>query len=688
MCLLYLPVLCISTQINAQARWYGKAGDGQWSTAANWVGNQLPLPTDDVLLDNSAVPGNYTVTLPGSAAAITIKSIAISPDAGNNIQLILPSSSTVTPAFTATGPGYGITIENGGILVNASGASSNAAIVVNDSVRINNGGQYTHNTRSSHAVFVTGLSKLPGTEKGIFKFDAPGGGYTFASTNRTYGSLVFSADASGGSQVYGTSAASPLTINGDLNIPAGVTVNLDITAATTIKGNYIQAGGVFNLASQANNNVVYIKGDLIQGAGTITETSAGLPAIELNGSGNQNIQAAGSITNNTGFRINNNAGVTLLGNVSLPYKLSLLNGVVNTDSYLLTLLAGCTIEADSATNTSFINGAVRKEGLLTASHFLFPVGKNNTQRWVSLNNVTGNYTIEFFKLNPNALAALTGTGIHHISSIEYWSVNADATPAPGAAVELSFDNVNSGGVTDMPSLRVAQLLAGVWTAEGNTSTTGTAGSAGSVTSNSLNVFGPASGYFTLASSDAFQNPLPLKLISFNGHAYNNTVVLDWMITHSWQPAYFELQSSSNGIDFISISKIDTVNSQAVYQYTNKREPTTREYYRLKSIEQDGSFFYSNSIQIKANENGFKTIQLRPSVVKTNTHLFINTASAKEGTINIYNADGRMMETKNIFLLAGNNNILLQLQDLAAGVYTIAIKTSDNKMSSERFVKLD
>ncbi|MEP6746746.1 MAG: hypothetical protein ABJB86_03415 [Bacteroidota bacterium] len=677
----------MSVNLTAQVKWTGSGGDGQWTTASNWTGNQLPGATDDILLDNSLMPGNYTVFLPGLAIATTIKSITISPAAGNNIQLTLSASNTAAPALTVTGPGYGITINNGGMLVNSSGSSSTASIAVTDSVKINNGGQYTHNTRSAHAALVTVLSKQPGTEKGIFKFDVPGGGYTFASTNRTYGTLILSADASGGSQAYASSAASPLTVNGDFVIKTGVTVNLDITAATAINGNYIQEGGIFNLASQPNNNTVYIKGDLNQSSGTITETSGGLPAIELNGTNNQNIKVIGNITNSIDFRINNPAGVTMTSALSLPYKLSLLNGVVHALPYFLTLLTGCSVDADSTSSTSFVSGALRKEGLSAASNFLFPVGEDGVQRWIELKNATGTYTIEFFKSNPNIFSTVTGTGVHHISSIEYWSVNADVQSVATAAVALSFDNVNSGGVTDMATLRVVELVAGTWTDQGNTATTGTAGSAGSVVSSSLNTFGPGVNYFTLASSDAFQNPLPLKLISFTGYSNNIVNILNWTIEPYWQPASLELQSSSNGVYFSFLSKIHTDSSQLGYQYTDKREVSGPQYYRLKAIEKDGTIFYSGNIEVAPYANIIKEIQLRPSVVKNNTILFINAGAEVHSQINIYNPEGKLVDARDLILQVGKNYISILAEHLAVGVYTVRIVSTGNKISITRFLKL-
>ena len=103
--LLCIPALFICINSIAQLKWDGEGGDGQWSTASNWVGNIIPAATDDVLLDNSFVTGNYTVSLPGSAIAITAKSIVITPAAGNNIQFIIPAANNATPAFTATGHG-------------------------------------------------------------------------------------------------------------------------------------------------------------------------------------------------------------------------------------------------------------------------------------------------------------------------------------------------------------------------------------------------------------------------------------------------------------------------------------------------------------------------------------------------------------------------------------------------------
>jgi hypothetical protein len=682
----YLSVifLLISNTLAAQFKWDGEANDGQWNSAANWVGDVLPATGDNVLLDNSFVAVDYIVTLPGGSLAVTIKALSISPDNGRHIELVLPASNIATvPAFVATGPGYGIIINNGGIFQNSSGTTSGNAVSVADSLRINNGGQYTQNTRAAHAALVSVLSKSPGTETGIFKFDVPGGSYTFSSANRVYGTLVFSSDASGSTQFYNAIAASPLTINSDLVINSGVTVNLDITNDVIIKRDFIQNGGIFNIASQPNNNTTFIKRNLVQNNGTITETSTGLPVIELNGTSNQNITNAGTISNSVNFRINNPAGITLLTNASLPYKLDLVNGIVNTNSFLLTLLSACSIAADSTSNKSFINGRLRKEGLSAVSHFLFPVGKGIVQRWLELKNATGNYTIEFFKSSPQLLSNATGTGIDHISSLEYWSVEADVLPFATAKLELSFDNVNSGGVTDLPSLRVAQLLNTIWQDAGNTGTTGVVG-IGSVISNVAGFAAPnTSAYFTLASNGPLQNPLPVKDFLFKANKTKDAVEINWETDNALLPVGFELQASADGIHFSTIANIKAIKDQPGYQYRDTRQITGTQWYRLQVIG-ISEFFYSNTIPITRNDK--KVSRLIPSVIAGNTVLQLY--SNHNGTLRLIVNDinGKDIAGYQYKIAAGFNSIPLKFSDLPAGMYLLSAWEGNLCIARTRFVK--
>ncbi len=527
--LLFFIIAYLNTR--AQIRWDGQGGDGQWATPANWSGNVVPGPDNDVLLDNSFLTGSYTVTLPGGNTNVTIRSLTITPTTGNNIIVVLPTVNTAAPGFTLTSSGTGLTINSGGVFWNASGAGSGTPVNIAGVVWIGNGGRYIHNTPRSHVGIVAALATAPGTATGIFEFDIPNGGPLLSFSGRTFGTLVLSATAAGGTKTYNANGSTRTTIRGDFIIGDGVSFNLDLDNTLIVQGNYEQHGGTLNLNSDNYNTVVQIGNHFIQTKGIITENNTRFPVIEMNGTSRQLITTTGSNNNSLTFKVNNTAGIALQTPLSLPYKLELVNGqVITTANNLLTLQAGCTISADTLSSASFINGPVKKEGLMATNQFLFPVGKGNAHRWLSLVNATGNYTVEFFRSSPRLMSSTYHAGIHHISSIEHWAVAADASPAPQAQVKLSFNDPNSGGVTDLSALRVVQLNGSTWANAGNAGCMGTPGSNGFVVSNLVQSFGPTNSYFTLASTTSSFNPLLLEQRPLTNHMLTITGIVAPAIT--------------------------------------------------------------------------------------------------------------------------------------------------------------
>lgn len=509
------PLLLFALSVNfsySQIRWDGDAGDGQWMTAQNWTGDILPGATDEVILDNTFINASYIVTLPSGNFGVQIKSVNISALTGNTIQLILPNTNTAIPAFTMAGAVYGMAIGNGGVFKNSSGAAAGEPVVIADSLKINNGGRFIQNSRRSHAAIIAVLSKSPETEEGIFEFDIPSASNTISLSGRTYGKLVLSSNAMNGTVTYTGSGINTITVRTDLETGAGVTLSLNISDTLFIGRDLIQQGGFINLANSTRSLVTSVNRHILQSAaGIIGETGTVSPEIIFNGNINQQIDCKGIIKNSVAITMNNAAGATLLSPLSLPYSLNLVQGAITTSSAnMLTLLSGCSIAADSLSNNSFVNGPLRKENISGAPHFIFPVGKENAMGWLALKNATGHFTVEFFKSNPQQISSVYGSGIHHISNIEYWTVQADVSPVPSTAIELSFTDPNGGVGPDLSAYRVTRLTNNVWVNAGNTAATGTAGNRGSIVSSNISDLTAAPEFFTLGSSVAANSPLALR----------------------------------------------------------------------------------------------------------------------------------------------------------------------------------
>ncbi|MEO5999222.1 MAG: T9SS type A sorting domain-containing protein [Chitinophagaceae bacterium] len=499
-------LLCYYQVAALQKKWAGPVA-GDWENASNWQPTGIPTDTDDIILDNSIQKNSYVIVLP--VTTVNVYTLLIEPTDGYEIELNLPASNKSSPGFIVNETGNSFNIKKGGIFINSSGLTAGSSIQLNGLLSIYNEGRYIHNSRSSHATDVVAkLSVAAGTEKGIFEFDVPGGSYPISFSGRVYGTLILSSAASGSSQTYNASGSNPAIINGGFEVNDGVQFNLDLTKDMIIYGDYIQRGGIFNVASQPNNNVIKIKGSVYQsGSGIITETSGGLPALELCGEVNQQVSFAGNIVNDVALKINNSKGIILSSPLKLSYKLLLTEGTLKTSLSNLLTISDNGI-ASGGSEASFIDGPVKKIG---DDDFEFPVGKQGDYAPVKITGsggaVTDECLAEYFLANPELAFGPTfeNPPVVRISKLEYWSVER---LSGSSSKNISVFVGKYSNATDLAKLVLVRWDAGnhIWKNEGNTFYLGIA--IGTITSNDVSSFGA----FTIGSTVQSQNPLPVPVI--------------------------------------------------------------------------------------------------------------------------------------------------------------------------------
>lgn len=656
-------------QISAQKKWDAGGGDSLWSNPLNWEGDAIPTLTDDVLLDNSFVPGDYSVVLPSGSSSVSVNSIRISPAPPSSIKLIIPVANTAIPALVVNGS-PGILLEAGAVFINSSGGSPGAAVVVSDSLRIRNGARYVHNSSNAHAALVSRLSKAAGTEEGVFEFNVPGAAsYTVSIAGRTYGNLELSASASGGTKSYLSNGATAMQTNGSLKIGSGVNYSLDFSGNITVYGDLMILGN-FNLSGGSNNNIVKVHKNLHL-LGTATETGSGNPVIELAGNTTQQVAVSGSINNSVVFKLNNLSGSISTTPISLPFKLELIKGkLMTTSTNLLTLQAGCIVQVDSTNPNAFIEGPLRKLGLSNTHHFLFPVGKGNSQRWLAVKEFSGDITAEYHRINPRTISSVVDSTLDHISSLEYWTLLPESNAI--GKIELSFDDVNSGGVTNLASLRVARLINGVWVDAGNLGSTGSAGAAGSVFSSNCHLNPAETNFFTLSSTEAFQNPLPLEPVVFHINRIEGYYEFLWQIDPSAKARYFFIEKSFDTAEFSTWKELNAVPNKYSYSLVIKQEPGLARFFRLRIVNESGAISYSRVVSLpshnRRNDQTLSEISYDP--VSGLPTLLIRSEYNCSGELVITNLLGQVIRRKPVSLRKGLQHISLPLNCLRTGYYGV------------------
>jgi hypothetical protein len=668
--------------------WTGFGGDSEWSNPLNWSNGSLPLTTDDVLLDNEALPVSYQVYLPD--IVVVLKTLHIIPSPGRNIELILPNTNVSSEALTVTGPGYGIELNAGAIFRNASGLSSGESLLIADSMMIHDGGRYIHQTRAAHANGILKLLSIaPGTEQGIFDFDVPKASYTISVSNRIYGSLELHATALGSAVNYTCTGANPLAIRGNLRIGANVSMSMDLNGSNGnifIYGDFIQEGGQFNLASGSGDNTVCkISGDLYQSANaTITESNNGAPVLELNGNRSQAVAMAGKIANQVGFRINNSAGSVLSIPITLPWLLIMEKGTLfSSASALLTLDVNCNVQADSSNSfNSYVDGPICKLGLTGQDHFLFPVGKNGNMRWLELKTANGDFTVEYIRQNPNLIGTTIGTGLNHLSALEYWTIIKRGVKDNQSKIELSFSSALSGGVTDPDYLDVTEFQSGEWEDAGHTGTTGNS-IRGSVLSSETDF---SATQYTLASTVNLENPLPDIDIELQVTEPGEEILFNWTFSGPVVPDHFNLYEISDSSTKLLVT-VPAIDSQLYYSWNcaSSFEKRNR-YYRLTMIDAKGKEYPGKIVLLKGDDLNSGPVWVSSGISGSYGKIAITTEAPESWEFEVLTIEGRKIKNGVLTLGSGKNLIDPGMESYSSGVYIFRCLDSSGKSHSLLFSK--
>jgi hypothetical protein len=139
-------------------------------------------------------------------------------------------------------------------------------------------------------------------------------------------------------------------------------------------------------------------------------------------------------------------------------------------------------------------------------------------------------------------------------------------------------------------------------------------------------------------------PLPSKLLSFTGVLTQGKANLNWSITEQQNVAAYIIEESFDGRRFNQIGRVEKSTNNAVNQYAfmGTNVITGQAYYRIKILERDGAFLYSNIVVLKNNAINKLTIT-NPLISTNQVNLLVNDLPAGVYQIAILNTEGQMIQ---------------------------------------------
>ncbi len=184
-------------------------------------------------------------------------------------------------------------------------------------------------------------------------------------------------------------------------------------------------------------------------------------------------------------------------------------------------------------------------------------------------------------------------------------------------------------------------------------------------------------------------PLPIKLLYFDAKMNNKIVQLDWSTATETNNAFFEVQRSTDNQSFETIDVVDGAGNSTVvrdYNDVDKKPFTGVSYYRLRQVDYDGKFSFSQTVPVRLdNQKSFDFVFASPAESSSTVTLgFFNTVSEPISVL-VTDSYGKKIFSSEFSPVEGFNKKEIQLPQLASAIYFVTLANSTNTITKIFFI---
>lgn len=179
----------------------------------------------------------------------------------------------------------------------------------------------------------------------------------------------------------------------------------------------------------------------------------------------------------------------------------------------------------------------------------------------------------------------------------------------------------------------------------------------------------------------FGTPLPVRLASFSATPAESSTRLEWRTAEEENASYFEIQRSPDARIWTSLP----INTPAIgegghhYVAIDASPLAGVAYYRLKMIDLDKTFAYSQIVSVDFAGTGNSPVVLFPNPVTDK--LYIRSGNRRFSSVRLHSLSG-----VNLYTSAENQSVV-EVGALTSGVHWVTIHYADGSQSSHKIVIL-
>lgn len=296
--------------------------------------------------------------------------------------------------------------------------------------------------------------------------------------------------------------------------------------------------------------------------------------------------------------------------------------------------------------------------------------------------------VSSISVNPrNDDTVLVTFSNYNVTSI-WWTGNANSATPTWASVEgpLTLPSIRSSAIHAVPNSQEVQYFVGTsvglytvtglpaittWTQEGPTTI-------GNAVVSSL-AFRPIDGNL-LAGTHGYGMwktalnlfPLPIEYTFISASLQNKAALVEWTTAIEYNSKQFELEKSYDGINFRRIATIaaaGTSYGSKHYSYADTEPLSEINYYRIRSVDLDGTHAYTNIVTVKV-PGAKQDLIVSGNPFRESVVVRLVKPVQQGGQVRLYDINGRNLLTMN--LIKGQQQVHMVLPGIkpAAGVYLL------------------
>jgi glucose/arabinose dehydrogenase len=178
--------------------------------------------------------------------------------------------------------------------------------------------------------------------------------------------------------------------------------------------------------------------------------------------------------------------------------------------------------------------------------------------------------------------------------------------------------------------------------------------------------------------------LAVTLLQFTAKALTSYNELKWKTTNEIALSHYEIEYSNNGRDYTYAGRVNALNSSTEnnYSFQHPAGAFSKLYYRLKTVEKNGSSTHSHLISLE--NKVVSDVKVYPTLIKGNLLNIISEKPVEQ--VSFFSAEG-----KNVFQTRLNNasgTMSITIPRIQKGIYFVQLKLKDGYVYQKVLIQQD